>query len=49
MIQHVILPDDIKEHTETKDCDCKPSVIEANGETIIVHNAYYLQIEPINE
>jgi len=36
-----ILPiNDLKEHSEDSTCECKPKVIYANGEMIIVHNSF---------
>lgn len=36
-----ILPNnDLKQHKEDSTCDCKPSLIEQNGEIILIHNSY---------
>lgn len=36
-----ILPNnDLKPHTEDSTCECKPNVLEQNGEMIVVHNSY---------
>ena len=36
-----ILPtNDLKEHTESEKCDCKPKIKYVNRSIIIVHNSY---------
>lgn len=37
---HILPNNDLKPHTEESTCDCKPSILEQNGEIIIVHNSY---------
>jgi len=36
-----ILPNnDIKPHTESSTCECKPKIIFVNEEIIVIHNSY---------
>ena len=37
---HVTPINDLEEHEESSTCKCQPSVIEENGELIIVHNSF---------
>ena len=41
-VLHVYPLDDLKEHCVDGDgvCDCNPRIIEQNGTTIVVHNAW---------
>lgn len=37
---HITPINDLKEHIECSTCECKPSIIIENGETIVVHKSY---------
>ena len=37
---HVIPTNDLKEHTESDKCECKPTIKYVNRSMIIVHNSY---------
>jgi len=37
---HVIPIDDLKEHTETEDCECQPVVKYVDEGKIVTHNSY---------
>lgn len=37
---HVLPVNDLKEHTEDTTCECGPTVIQEDGELIVVHNAF---------
>ena len=37
---NIIPTNDLKEHEESTTCQCKPKIIENNGEIIVVHNSY---------
>jgi hypothetical protein len=38
---HVLPQDDIKEHTESNDCECKPTVrYVGEGGKVVIHNSY---------
>lgn len=38
---HVLPINDIKEHIESEDCECEPTVeVQENGNVVIVHNAF---------
>ena len=41
MIWHVLPSNDLKEHTDSSICECKPnSKILDNGDILIIHNSY---------
>ena len=42
MAIHIYLINDIREHKESIDCECRPKVIFENGEMIIIHNRFDL-------
>lgn len=37
---HVLPINDIEEHEETTACKCEPTVLNENGEFIVVHNSF---------
>ena len=37
---HILPNNDLKEHTESKNCECKPTVRIINKSMLIVHNSY---------
>lgn len=40
-IVHVLPVDDLKEHTETDDCECHPRIeYVGDGGKLVVHNSY---------
>ena len=37
---HITPINDLEKHEESTTCKCEPSVIEENGELIVVHNSF---------
>lgn len=40
MVWNILPTNDLKEHIESKHCECKPTVRIVNKTTIIIHNSY---------
>ena len=40
MIYHVLPIDDLKEHSESSTCDCKPTLKMENNNMIFIHHSY---------
>ena len=37
---HVLPENDLKEHTESEECECKPTVRYVNSGRLVIHNSY---------
>ena len=40
MIWHILPTNDLKEHTKSSTCDCKPELIMENNNMIFQHHSY---------
>nr|AKH46991.1 hypothetical protein [uncultured marine virus] len=40
---HVLPVDDLREHSERSDCECKPNIMVVENTNIISHNSYDLR------
>lgn len=37
---HILPLNDLKEHTESDECECHPTVKHVDGGKVVVHNSY---------
>ena len=50
-IYHIVPINDLKDHFDSAECECEPSISFENGDMIITHNSYDLReiIEQVND